>query len=465
MCVHEIWLQTQTVSTERVARMTDNRTGTEFRDSEGSVGSPQDEDATSGNMSSNERTTSPHVHWVKYTDEVSGEDYWFNSVTRESQWNDPTSNESLRPFTPPLPTEEFNAMRAADNHAATDSNMQLALEVSHVGGPTGSDSCGNPEEQVVLAAAQELVAEAVMHGRDAQHDQVDQLMELGFSRSESVRALVTCDGDLTRAATFLVDGGDDASTQAAREAAAAAERAEASSAAFAQQLETSSTTAVSSGALTDEPGSRTSSLSSSLPERGSQQPLTRKQSRGLLARARELSVMDASELHGSSSVFGTSAGGRGVYNPLEPEASSLTPSIGSSGTTFHADVGGVEQKFDLSQLVKEARKNLAAPSTLRMQLELLLRPYGDEYGDDPGNASVPTSAFLCRTHCPLSTRYVLETPTRLPLFCFQISSWIELRRETPFCQKETQNTGNSGKKGSGFAEAEQLEKTVDGRFV
>lgn len=385
--------------------MTDNRTGTEFRDSEGSVGSHHDEDAASGNVSSSESSAVPNGHWIKYTDEASGEDYWFNSVTRESQWNDPTSsNENLRPFTPPLPAGESDAVRGAvsvavaDNrHVATDGGTQPTLETtSQSSAPRAPEGLGNAdEERMVLAAAQDLVSEAVMRGRDAQHDQVDQLMELGFSHSESVRALVTCDGDLTRAATFLFDGGDDASTQAAREAAAAAERAEASSAYGGQQhqhLETSSITAASADTRRagDGIGSETS-----LPGRGNRQPLTRKQSRGLLARARELSVMDASELHGSSSVFSSSssAGAGSTYNQLESEVGTLAPSLGGSTAFNAASAGGgsVQQKFDLSHLVKEARKNLPAPSTLRMQLELLLRPYGDEYGDDPGNASVPTS--------------------------------------------------------------------------
>lgn len=202
--------------------MTDNRTGTEFRDDE----SAQLQDAgTSSTVeqqveasADNSSSSSSNAAWQRYQDEASGEFYWYNSVTGHSQWTEPGTDEAigLHPITPPndvttAPTTATSSATAAydDDVDATHSRVD---SLGDVGQPLRRDADpGN--DRVVLPEAQDLVADAVLHARDEQQHQIDHLVELGFSRSESVRALVTCDGDLTRAAAYLFDGGDDASTQ------------------------------------------------------------------------------------------------------------------------------------------------------------------------------------------------------------------------------------------------------------
>ena len=68
--------------------------------------------------------------------------------------------------------------------------------------------------------------------------------------------------------------------------------------------------------------------------------------------------------------------------------------IGAHGGGGMAAAGGrfVEQeRFDLTVFVQEARENLVSPKTLKLQVDIVVRPYANEYGDDPGYNIAPKS--------------------------------------------------------------------------
>ena len=371
-------------------------------------GSGQMEDGNDGKATSG-ASSAQNGNWVKYFDDASGQDYWYNTETGLSQWHEPATAESLG--LDPRPPETIDSI-------ATDTARNEQLLARGVNEPATEEQererreVEQERERPEVVTAEVIGAEVIDNSAGEANDLVSQLMEMGFARGECVRALHACGGDLNRAAAFLLEGGDDASAEIAAEVAAAADRQEREAAGAAVNAGSSSRV---EGGVASSAAQQSRAEPGDVPlGRPQHHSAPKRQSRGLLARARELSALGPAEMYDSDQSV---LSGR-AHQHEQPDAFGNSP---HDTDFFNLDNSTMDEivsrtprvKFDLTGYVIEAEQEMVASSTVLVQVDLIVRPYASEFGDDPGNSRAPRGCLCLRSAC-----YVcVETDISHGLFC------------------------------------------------